>query len=262
MTCCCQGSRVRRSDFSGIDGHDGEVRPGDAGRTSLLVWTPALVLIDRGMDCWTFILQMVGHIVTLAAALGGAYLAYRFTQEKAADDLREQRYEAIMRAQLVLLVHYDAAMDLRLNYLNKYMGMPQPHENIPPLYRAFDSTTVEMESLVFIDRMFQGESTVIEINLAEASYRNMVKCYMDRNELLERYIMTRIDSPEKATSNERIVSAMNKVLLEDVTEAMFLGTDSAAAKLDAAIESLRKKGRALYPEPGRALYRSAGLRPE
>ncbi len=189
-------------------------------------------------------------IAALAGALAGAGLAFLFQNSREDRIKRNERFEAVIRAQHSLYFMWMILANIRFNRLDPRRAENTRHRSLGIIWTSDDIVEFDFDAITFLHRR-EYRSLLTNLFLSQRACKSAIESVDLRN----KYFSDLIPGPGAEYSFQtesktlgQMVDPIKDSLLESATNEMYKTIDNGMKLIERTFADLRKCAKEVFPD--------------
>jgi len=198
--------------------------------------------------------RMLPHLSAIFAAAFGAFFgslsAFYLGRLQQQIDRREKRHAALIAAQYALMSQWNIVEAIRVQHLEDLRSDPSRFTKLKLYWFPMSPSFVAFDDLTFLLET-KDPNILLEIHLAEQSYRGCAEALQLRNRELEKFYQNPRISHQirdfETGAGLAAASQKDLIFLRQATDGLYISVDRTLPRLASAVEKLEKVIKATFP---------------
>jgi hypothetical protein len=208
------------------------------------------------------ILENKGFITTLVGAFAGALGALAVNELQRIRREMDGQHAALLKAQYTLGVQIQSLLAMRKQHLSAMEKQEHRGLIIPMFVVVFPKLRLDFQDLTFLAAKDHPQ-LLNDLLLAQTCFETSVECVEQRNRLKERFqaLSKPVEFDSQSMLGRVVVDGSNRIehaAVEQITAHLYESVDDSISKLDAAIVSIARTGKSLFPERKFLIFETEG----
>ena len=198
--------------------------------------------------------RLLPHFSAIISAAFGAFFgslsAFYLGRVRQQSDRREKQHGTLIATQYALMSQWNILEAIRVQHLEEFRSDPGRFTKLKLYWFPMSPSFVPFSELTFVLET-KDPNILLEIHLAEQSYRGSAEALQLRNQELKKfYENPRISHEIRDFETGAGVAAASQrdiIFLRQATDGLYLSVDRTLPRLKNAVEKLEKLIKAMFP---------------